>query len=362
MSSKKPLYVQIKEELREQILSGRFRAGDRLPSEAEISEHYQVSPITSKRALNDLMDEELIIRIKGKGSFVAGDHGSDILNSERCNQKGVVGIIFPSICMPVESALFYHIQSALHQKGYQTLICVTDDKLEKEMEAIRMFRVFGVRGFVIFPAINERYNEEILRLSLERFPHVLVDRYLPNVSSSYVISDNRQAMMDAVLYLMNQNKDIAFITPKNTNSNTNERMIEFEKALSDNGQPIDKSKWFVTSKEQSDEEIKAKLKAFFHEHRDITGVLSIDTPFASLSYAALCEMGLSIPSDVCLVSFDDPKLPFVPYIRQNMKEIAHTAVNILANQMESGYQFVCRKVPTSLITDVTYPLPFGLEV
>lgn len=76
-----PLYKQITNELKEQILSGMFRPGDRLPSENELAEHYRVSVITSKRALNELADANLILRIKGKGSFVAGKNGLDILNS-----------------------------------------------------------------------------------------------------------------------------------------------------------------------------------------------------------------------------------------------------------------------------------------
>jgi len=144
--------------------------------------------------------------------------------------KGIVGIIFPSIHMPVESLLFYYIQTLLHARGYQTLIRVTDDRMDKEMEAIRMFRLFGVRGFIIFPAINENYNEEILRLSLDRFPHVLVDRYLPSITSSSVTSDNMEGTALMLQHLLDAgHRNIAFLMQQDTNSNTHERIIGFEK-------------------------------------------------------------------------------------------------------------------------------------
>jgi GntR family transcriptional regulator len=65
-----PLYVQIKEALREQILEGRYRETGRLPSESALMACYGVSRITVRQALNDLENEHLIFRIPGKGTFV----------------------------------------------------------------------------------------------------------------------------------------------------------------------------------------------------------------------------------------------------------------------------------------------------
>ena len=203
-----PLYKQIQHQLKELILSGKLRPGDRIPSENELAEYFNVSQITSKQAIMALVDENIIIRIKGKGSFVAGRNGTDILQSLNSGFKGIIGLVFPSIYMTVESMMFYHLQSMLHEKGYQTLIRVTDDNINKEMEAIRMFQLFGVRGFIIFPVINENYNDEILRLSLNRFPHVLIDRYLPNITNSSITSDNVMGARDVVRYLLDSGHSV----------------------------------------------------------------------------------------------------------------------------------------------------------
>lgn len=361
MPKSEPLYVQIADDLREKILKGVFRPGDRLPSENEIANQYHVSVITSKRVLNDLADENLIFRLKGRGSFVAGNNGKDILNSQRSNFKGVVGVIFPSITMPVESQLLYEIQSRMHQQRYQTLIRVTDDEVEKETEAIAMFRVFGVRGFVIFPAIKEQYNEEILRLSLERFPHVLVDRYMPNIRSSNVGSANREAMIGVIDHLLEQgHRTIALITQRDTNSTTHARLQGFEEAFTRRGFPIDKTKWMVEKAGQSDDNFRSDLMTFFRERPSISAVVAIDTPLASFSYAALNEVGRRVPDDVTLVSFDDPKLPFVSFVEQDAATIAQRAVEILLRQMESDYQVVCEEIPVRFVTDVRYPAPFGI--
>lgn len=65
-----PLYHQIYLILREQISSGAYDISARLPTESEISASYSVSRITAKRALDELADEGLVVRRRGRGTQV----------------------------------------------------------------------------------------------------------------------------------------------------------------------------------------------------------------------------------------------------------------------------------------------------
>lgn len=65
-----PVYLQISEEIKSQILSGEYKEGDRLPSESEYIRKYKVTRTTMQRSLAVLVNEGLIERIHGKGSFV----------------------------------------------------------------------------------------------------------------------------------------------------------------------------------------------------------------------------------------------------------------------------------------------------
>ncbi|MGE0453126.1 MAG: GntR family transcriptional regulator [Vicinamibacteria bacterium] len=66
-----PLYYQLGSVLREKILSGQFAAGQRLPTEADLSAEYGVSRITVRQALSALEGEGLIRREAGRGTFVS---------------------------------------------------------------------------------------------------------------------------------------------------------------------------------------------------------------------------------------------------------------------------------------------------
>jgi len=66
-----PRYYQIEQAILEQIQKKRIKPGAQLPSEAELAQQYQVSRITAKRALDDLVHQGWAFRQQGRGTFVA---------------------------------------------------------------------------------------------------------------------------------------------------------------------------------------------------------------------------------------------------------------------------------------------------
>jgi GntR family transcriptional regulator len=77
-TSKLPLYQQMYEQLEGRIHSGQWKPGDMIPPESELIEQYGVSRITVRKVMDMLVTEGLLIRERGRGSFVAApklEHG-----------------------------------------------------------------------------------------------------------------------------------------------------------------------------------------------------------------------------------------------------------------------------------------------
>lgn len=66
-----PIYYQIREQLRRQIVGGHLKHGDTLPTEMEICAECGVSRMTARQALSQLAYEGLVVRQRGRGTFVA---------------------------------------------------------------------------------------------------------------------------------------------------------------------------------------------------------------------------------------------------------------------------------------------------
>ncbi|MCW2901784.1 MAG: GntR family transcriptional regulator [Streptosporangiaceae bacterium] len=63
-------YQQIADDLRAQVLDGTLQADDRIPSESELMDHYGMSRIVVRRAVDMLEGEGLVTKVQGKGTFV----------------------------------------------------------------------------------------------------------------------------------------------------------------------------------------------------------------------------------------------------------------------------------------------------
>ncbi|KAB8029050.1 GntR family transcriptional regulator [Fluviispira multicolorata] len=103
-----PLYAQIVEQMRNQILSGTIQAGTPLPSVREISEMIEVNSLTIQKALKILEVEKFIVIRRGVGAFV-----SESINSLNQNQKeellkpGLINIVSHARELGVDQERFH---------------------------------------------------------------------------------------------------------------------------------------------------------------------------------------------------------------------------------------------------------------
>jgi len=70
LTAKLPLYLQLSEWLEEQISSGKYATGARLPGDHELAKQFRVSVITVRAAMRALMEKHVIARYPGRGTFV----------------------------------------------------------------------------------------------------------------------------------------------------------------------------------------------------------------------------------------------------------------------------------------------------
>ena len=93
-----PIYEQIEEQVKSQIMTGELAAGDVLPSMRVLAKELKISVITTKRAYEDLERDGFIETVVGKGSFVKG------INSE---------IMKESMLFAIEEALEKAVDKAV---------------------------------------------------------------------------------------------------------------------------------------------------------------------------------------------------------------------------------------------------------
>ena len=98
--SGRPIYEQIKDQIRAAILSGELAAGEMLPSLRKLARELHISVLTVTRAYNELADEGIVENVQGKGTFVTSQ-GSKLMK-----QRARVRIkrIFSETCLAAKAA------------------------------------------------------------------------------------------------------------------------------------------------------------------------------------------------------------------------------------------------------------------
>ena len=84
--SKQPLYEQLVEQLRKQIILGVTEAGEAMPSVRQLATELGINPNTIQKAYHRMEAEGMIVSVPGKGSFVSDDL-AEMLNRQREDQR-----------------------------------------------------------------------------------------------------------------------------------------------------------------------------------------------------------------------------------------------------------------------------------
>ena len=174
-----PKYRQVLESLSKDILSGRYQAGQKLPSEAALVQQFRTSRITVGRALRDLAQRGLVERIAGSGTYVrqTRDDGKGLLFGLLIPDLGRTEIFEP-ICRGIASApqaarhaLLWGHAEAGHASQERQAIELCDQFIERAVAGV-FFAPLEAAGQATQPAAT---NLAIVnRLEKARIPIVLL--------------------------------------------------------------------------------------------------------------------------------------------------------------------------------------------
>lgn len=347
-----PLYEQIYKYVFDKIKNEELKSGDRVPSEKELADQFNVSRITSKKALEILSANGLIERVQGKGSFVAKnlpDLGDSFLMQHKDPQSWkLIGLILPDFADSYGLRLIHGVEERCSELGGRMLMKITYDKREEEEAAIRSFLQIGVDGFIIFPVHGEHYNSELLRLVLDKHPLVFVDRYLKGLAACSVYTDNRSAAFDLTKVLLDQgHTEVGFISlPVENTSTIEDRIQGYTDALVQYGQRLN-PKYLMTnlysSVPRSFEERNVqvdfeKVKKFVELNPELTAFVAVEYNLALILREVLLSMGKAIPGDCSIVCFDSPRNPFgnhlFTHVSQDEFTMGQRAVELLQQQLD----------------------------
>jgi GntR family transcriptional regulator of arabinose operon len=359
-----PLHVQLLNQLRHLILSGTWAPDARIPSEPELQRQLNISRSTVRQALSNAKAEGLIVRVPGKGTYVA----SSASGQRSCH---LLGYITDDCCDPMQSQVLMGAETIVTAHGFRILFGNSNGAVREESRILdQLVLEDRVAGILVWPVPRKDLSGRLLELCHQGvIPLAAVDRTVEGLSCDLVTSQNYAGAYAAVRHLVELgHRRIALLSHPITYVTTvAERWRGYQAALRDAGL-TPREPWLVGSvtREMS---VRIFLGDGVDDHRRYveeigqyldsterpTAIFAVNDIMSIQAMKAARSMGLDVPEDLSLVGFDDNSiinaLLDVPLttVAQDAASIGRRAAELLIERVK-GYKGSPRRelLPTEL--------------
>lgn len=336
-SSNAPLYHQLKELIKKDILSNQLTVGTQVPSEREMCEIYHVSRITATRATADLVKEGFLQKEPGRGTFVA-DSSS---HSDKTHVLGIGLYEAQYLHIPFFSTIIAGATEAACAAGYHIQLIVTKGVSDKEQGSLydRMLDQKKVDGLIVIDhAVSDA---DLIDMHTHGVPVVLFDRTVLGYDFYSVLVDNRGGAFQLVEYLNNLgHKDIGYVTPGFSLPPVRERYEGYRSALQIRGLDFH-PEWVIDYKQNiEDGNFEAAIARLMQlKHRPTALIFHED--YAAIKAASLLyKLDYRIPRDISITGFDNiPQsaisLPSLTTVDSRLADMGRFMAKVLLSQIRN---------------------------
>jgi DNA-binding LacI/PurR family transcriptional regulator len=311
-SAPAPLHAKLSDALLNQISDGTLRPGDILPSERKLHTLLKLSRPTIRQSINSLIQQGLVQRVPGKGTFVVEPEKTK-------TPTGLIGLIVSRpnfhFFYPQLAAAFY---DRVRQSNFGMVMALHGDRADLLGEVIEgLLLSQHIVGLAITPPRFGNAMHVIQRLRRAKVPFVFIGRQDEDVQVDSVSPDNQQIGYQATRHLIDMGHRSISHLGFSDYSTGSARLEGYQIALTEAALPSD----FVEIPEHisagisgiNDEDPSTRiavpayqtaLTLLTRKNRP-TAVFCFNDIVALGVYKAAREIGLRIPDDLSIVSVDN---------------------------------------------------------
>lgn len=173
-------YEIVKSYLLSYITENKLSRGSKIPSENELAVKFGLSRLTARQAITELVNEGVLYRQRGSGSFVNG-------------RTGRIGVLMSYIDSYIFTDIVRGIDRVLHLNNMGMLLTSSGNSISREKICLENLISQGIDGLIYEPAKSARNNANIKLLnsiSQRGIKIICINGYLPEISAGRVLTDD----------------------------------------------------------------------------------------------------------------------------------------------------------------------------
>ena len=299
------LYLKIKSDLLAKLKT--LTPNERIPSRNELIKEYKVTRTTIDRAISELIGEGYLYSRDGSGTYVS----ENSTYAYRQSDSGIAswGVILPNIMHDTYPGILRGVEDIANKYGRNTVICNTDNDMEKQANYIYKLIDSGVEGIVIVPAISVESDLRPFKMLQEKnVPFIFCNRGVVGIEAPEVTSNSFYGGYIATKHLIEQGfRKIAYIS-RPMYSVSIERYQGYASALEEAG--IELSDDYVFFEESiHDEKPGYEITKMLIDRKPLVdAIFCFNDVLAKGAYEALTEAGIKVGTDIGLVGYDNTNI------------------------------------------------------
>ena len=308
----------------------------------QIAKELDVSVSTVSKALNDSpeISEQTKTRIKEYAKLK--NYKPNVIGLNLKNRKTkTIGVIIPNILDSFFAKVFSGIEKVADAKGYNVIMCISNESLEKEVRIIDMLSNGTIDGFILSISEEAQKLKEYNHLKdviNEGTPIVMFDRIVDEVACDKVIVDDFDSALNATQHLINTGcKNIALFSSVDNLSVGKLRAEGYLQALKNNNIIINPN---LIIRTDSESDLKNKIETVFDTNK-IDGIFAVLENDSVAALRISQKKGYKVPEEVSIIGFADGILasrrlsPSLSTLSQYGVEIGEAAAKLMIDRLES---------------------------
>ena len=296
-----------------------------------------VSPSSVSRALNG--GKNVSAKVARDVAAAANELGYQpdfLARGLRTRSSGMVGCLVPDLANPINAAIVRAAEARLRDAGYMLVVASTANDAARERAASAQFRGRRLDGVLVSPGSSA--NDETWReLAASGTPVIIIDRDPLEQDGDprwpAVLVDHRAGARAATRYLIGLgHRRIALLTADARMRPSRERIAGFREVFAETGlDPVDALLCLQTSPMDF---AHADALALLRSGRRPTAIIALGTRILAGALRAARDLGLTVPSDLSVLSVGDTDLaavhtPAITALRWNLEDVGHAAAELL---------------------------------
>ncbi|OIL24207.1 GntR family transcriptional regulator [Oenococcus oeni] len=322
MPANKAKYKIIKQQIKNNILSARYKIGDRLPTESDFMAEFDVSRFTIRRAIDELVNENFVRRVQGNGMYIKDWHkvnkADEDLRTIAVITTHVADYIFPNIINAIDEVI--------SDAEYSLILANTHNDPKRERDNLLRLLKLKPSAWIIEPtqsAVNRENLDLYQQIKKLDVPAVFINSSYPGIGFLCLKTDDRGSLFELTNYLFSIGHRRIIGVFQIDDIRGVERMKGFADAYLGHPYFSDRQTTIMYKSTDDYDKIFTRITNFYKNQ-------TVDKPDAIICYNDqlaialidnLKEQGWKIPEDISIIGFDDYNIS--RYITPTLTTLSH---------------------------------------